>query len=289
MLWGADQSPLWAQGFGADPFRPYNSQYDAYTYPMGPATPGGGQGAMLPRMGNAGANRFQGYLDEMAGAGRAETERYGIGMPYYRSSIDPSFDPKGTRDYRPNRQADQSFERSQELITRKYLAYFSEKDPKKRAGLLEEYNRTRARVSRAMSSRRENPSRTLEAAIGGDTDRRRPASADRAAADRAAADRAADDSPSAPSVRPRSSPRASSRAPSAEASRRGGTGSVPPPPPLFGGDSLRRPSRRRSPTDVLDRSRRLNPADNVKPSPDARGNADAGTARQPLPPALPPE
>ena len=44
MLWGADQSPLWAQGFGADPFRPYNSQYDAYTYPMGPATPGGGQG-----------------------------------------------------------------------------------------------------------------------------------------------------------------------------------------------------------------------------------------------------
>ena len=55
-----------AQGFGPDPFRPYNPQYDAYTYPMGPASPAGGQGGMVPRMGNAGANQFQGYLDEMA-------------------------------------------------------------------------------------------------------------------------------------------------------------------------------------------------------------------------------
>ena len=33
----ASMSTVWAQGgYGADPFRPYNKQYDAYTYPSTP-------------------------------------------------------------------------------------------------------------------------------------------------------------------------------------------------------------------------------------------------------------
>ena len=42
MIAPAITSSVLAQGYGADPFRPYNSQYDAYTYPMGPASPAGG-------------------------------------------------------------------------------------------------------------------------------------------------------------------------------------------------------------------------------------------------------
>ena len=61
---------VWAQGFGPDPFRPYNSQYDAYTYPMGPATPDAG-GAAIPRSGVRSANQFQEYLNEIQGVGRA--------------------------------------------------------------------------------------------------------------------------------------------------------------------------------------------------------------------------
>ena len=30
---------VWAQGFGPDPFRPYNSQYDPYVYPMARPVP----------------------------------------------------------------------------------------------------------------------------------------------------------------------------------------------------------------------------------------------------------
>ena len=96
-------------------------------------------------------------------------------MPYYRSSVDASFDPHGTREYRPNRKIDESYEQSQDLITRKYLAYFTEKDPKKCAMLLKDYNLTRGKVSRALSARRENPTRILEAAAGVGPETRRSA------------------------------------------------------------------------------------------------------------------
>ena len=96
MIAPASTSTLLAQGYGPDPFRPYNSQYDPYTYPMGPASPaGGGRSDIMTRMGNSGANQYQGYLDELAGQARQGSERYGIGMPYYRSAVDPNFDPEG--------------------------------------------------------------------------------------------------------------------------------------------------------------------------------------------------
>jgi hypothetical protein len=273
---------LWAQaGLGPDPFKPYNRQYDPYTYPMGPASPAAGQGgAALSRMGNAGANQFQGFLDEMSGGSR---ERYGIGVPYYRSAVDPDFDPKGNREYRPNEKADRAFDQGHELVTRKYVAYLTEHDPKKRAALLREYNRIRAKVSRAMSAR--TPSRALEAASGTDPDRRRTTSRAPGMDDLSTASGVG-----TRSSQPRSSQRSGSRAPSGEMSRRGGASSIPPPPPIFGTETGRRStSAGRTPAEVLDRSRRINSADDAKPGPDAvPGLADPRAARQPAPSSPPP-
>ncbi len=193
----ASTSTVWAQGgFGADPFRPYNSQYDAYTYPTASPDMVPSAGGM-PRMGIRGANQYQGYLDELAGSGR-QSERYGIGVPYYRSAVDPSFDPKGDREYRPNGKADRTYEHTQEVITRKYLAYFAEKDPKKRAELLKDYNRVRSNVSRAMSARREDPTRVLEAATADNSGERKTPAPDREAG---ALPGTADRRPGSPSAR----------------------------------------------------------------------------------------
>ena len=110
---------------GPDPFRPYNRQYDPYTYPMGPPGAEAGQfvGGM-PRSGIRGANQYQNYLDDLQGSSRSGVERYGIGMPYYRSSIDSSYDPNGTREYRPNQKVDQSYDESQELGHAEVLGLF---------------------------------------------------------------------------------------------------------------------------------------------------------------------
>ena len=264
---------LWAQGYGADPFRPYNSQYDPYTYPQGATALGESQrGGFQAGMGTRAANQFQGYLDELAGTSRQNTERYGIGVPYYRSAVDPSFDPKGKREYQPNREADRNFEQTQEVITRKYLAYFAERDPKRRAELLRDYDRARDQVARALSAHRANSSQILEAATGAELDRRRsPAAARGAGVLPATGDR-----------KPRSlSSRPGSREPSPDGSRGGATGPIPPAPPLFREDSIRRNIPRRSPSEVLDRSRRINSVDDLEPGATRRSGADSGTARQP--------
>jgi hypothetical protein len=273
----AGTSIVWGQGgYGPDPFKPYNWQYDQYTYPMATTNiaPGG-----IPQMGNRGANAFQGYLDELSGSGRQGPERYGIGVPYFRSAVDPSFDPKGDREYRPNFKSNRTYEQTQEVITRKYLAYFSERDPKRRAELLKDYNRTRSNVSRAMSGRREDPTRALQAATAADFgERRSPAPARRADALQDAADE-----------KPRtSSSRRSTRALPTDAGTRGATGSIPPPPLLPGGSS-RSTNRRRRPSEVLDRARRLNSGDDVEPNSGAPAAPGSGTARRPLPAGAPPE
>ena len=118
-------STVYAQSI--DPFRPLISQYDPYRYPIGPASPEGGGSAPMALSGVRGANQYQNYLSELQGAGREGSERYGIGMPYFRSAIDPRFDPKGNRDYRPNSRTDRTFEQTQALITEKYFAYLYRK------------------------------------------------------------------------------------------------------------------------------------------------------------------
>jgi hypothetical protein len=278
----ASTSTVWAQGgYGADPFKPYNSQYDPYTYPMATPDVGPGSGGM-PRMGNQGANQYQNYLDELSGADRQGNERYGIGVPYYRSSIDPSFDPKGDREYRPNSKMDRTYEHTQEVITRKYLAYFAEKDPKKRTELLKDYNRTRSNVSRAMSTaRREDPARALEEATADDFGERRsrsPARRDDALSG------TADGKPRpAPAARRPTRP-----LPTADGAR-GGAGLIPPPPPLYPGGDGRATIRRRRPSDVLDRSRRLNSGSDVQPNPGARTGPGGGAARRSVPAVPSPE
>ncbi len=260
-----------AQNFGPDPFRPYNSQYDPYTVPMGPAAPEAGPGGLLPRSGVRGANEYQNFLGEMQGAARQGTERYGIGVPYYRSAVDTSLDPDNRREYRPNREVDRSYEKTQERLTQKYLAYFTEKDPRKRAALLRDYTQNRAKLERALSSRRENPSQLLDS-IAGSADRPRSSAA--TTESRLRASGVLEGSPNR-----------------SESARRGGSRAIPPPPPIRG--EPRRPvAPRRTPTDALNRSRQLDSRDNsrrggtaVAPADTAPGVArDATTTDRPAAP-----
>jgi hypothetical protein len=149
-------------GFGPDPFWPYNSQYAPYTNAVGPASPDGGQGnSFVPRQGYNTANQFQQYLDDMGNPGRNVSDRAGVGVPYYRGSVDPSF---GDREYRPNARSNKDFENTQRDINEKYFQYFSERDPRKRAELLREYQRARRESSRNLGSRAQSPSRDVAAA-----------------------------------------------------------------------------------------------------------------------------
>jgi len=237
-----------AQGFGPDPFQPYNSQFEPYTRPIGPAGAGAGQGGMNGRSGGRRDNEFQTYLNELAGTARAGAEKYGIGMPYYRSTVDSRFDTEGRREYRPNRKADSTYEQTQELITQKYFAYFAERDPARRAALIRDYNQARRRVSRVLSSRRENPTSILDAATASDTDRRsRRTTPGRADDLRARADSTPRPSGSFP-LRTRSSDSAGSR-----------SSSIPPPPPLPPNAAARPTRARRTPAEVLNRAQGTNP------------------------------
>jgi hypothetical protein len=236
-------------GNGPDPFRPYNSQYDPYIYPMGDVGPD----SVQLRSGVRGANRFESYLNELEGASRARVEKYGIGVPYYRNAVDPRFLPPD-REYVPNFKSSRSFERTQQVITEKYLAYFEERDPKKRSQLFRELNRAQANVGRALSTtgRRANPTRILEAAdeaissrrpasTRGDDDQR-PGQAPEVGRRRGTAD---------PGTEPPDSRRRSSRA-------TGGATAIPPAPAPPGVSSGR---SRRTPTDVLDRAQSLRNTD----------------------------
>jgi hypothetical protein len=263
-------STAWAQGFGPDPFQPYNSQFEPFTYPTAPSSPGMGQSAgMNVRSGVRGANDWEAYQNQLAGAGRAGAERYGIGMPYYRSTVDSRFDKDGKREYRPNRRADQSYERTQEVITQKYLAYFAERDPTKRAALVRDYNQTSRRVSRALSTRGNDPSRILDAATQLDSDQRSmPSTIGR------------DDDLRGSGI---STPRSSGADRSGAAGSR--SRSIPPAPPLPPGAAAR---PRRTPTEVLNRAQRSSGSDSLVPGTRA-GSATERRARPgSTPPAPPP-
>ncbi len=150
-------------GFGPDPFWPYNNQYTPYTTPMGPASPDAGQGSpTVGRPGFAGANQFQSYLDGLSGPGRNASDRSTVGVPGYLSAVAPTFDRR--RDYVPNAKTTARFEDNQREVTEKYFAYFSERDPKKRAELLKAYQRARRQSTRSLSPRSQSPSRVLDAA-----------------------------------------------------------------------------------------------------------------------------
>jgi hypothetical protein len=243
--------PANAQGFGLgpDPFQPYNQQFSPYVYPTGPATPDGGQSLpSIARMGNSSANRFGAWMNELHGASRSRSERYGIGMPYYRSSVDPLFEKLRDRDYQPNRATARSFEESQRLLTDKYLAYFSERDPRKRSALMREYNVARRQATRALGARRESPSHFVDSV----NRIRRPGSEPEPGAASSAPGR------TRPGATARTAPPPlDSDSPSATL-RRGGSSRLGQPPDLAPGFSARpRSGARSSPSEILNRARRL--------------------------------
>jgi hypothetical protein len=230
-------------GFGPDPFNPYNSQYAPYTLPMGPAGPAGGQGgAIQPRDGIRGANQFQDYLEGLGGGGRNSSDRANIGMPYYRSAVDPDYNPRGrgTRQYQPNTRANTNFEQAQQSVTEKYFAYYSERDPARRAELMKEYRAARRESSRILSGRGPTPSRSLESSSRLESGSRRSTR-----------------SGSAPPV-PGTGDRAGS-----------GDGRFGPPPPVPSSGSMRSSgssSRGTSPSDILRRSEAMDASRGGLPS-----------------------
>jgi hypothetical protein len=259
-----------AQGYGPDPFQPYNAQYEPFSYPLGPANPAAGQSAGANvRSGVRGANDWENYMNSLVGAGRQGTEKYGIGMPYHRAAVDPRFDKDGRREYRPNRKADAAFERTRELVAEKYLAYFSERDPARRAALLRDYSRLQRRVTRALSASGDDQTRLLSAvAEPGNSRRSNPPALSRDEESRGTENRAlrSNEAERSDSLRSRSR-------------------SIPPPPPLPPGAAAR---PRRTPDQVLERAQRIGGSDRLVP--DARGRSAAGRRNRAttIPPAPPP-
>lgn len=147
-----------AQGFGPDPYRPYNSRYDPFVYPVAPGDLdyGYNQGfAPVTRNGARNANQFQNYLDSVRGPGNARTgggTGAGAGTPYFRSDRTMDRDYDRVYQYHPNRQADAKYDSNQEEVSKLYFQYLRQKDPKKRAELFREYSRARAQADRALST-----------------------------------------------------------------------------------------------------------------------------------------
>ena len=102
-------SPNAVAQLSADPYNPWNSQYESYVYPTIPGTGGGvysGQAAFELPSGNRGANRFSevtGDYDRpsLDKDGARVPLRRGVGVPYTRAYRD--YDRMYDRIYTPNR------------------------------------------------------------------------------------------------------------------------------------------------------------------------------------------
>jgi hypothetical protein len=256
-----ETTTVWAQGFGPDPFRPYNSQYDPYIYPMGAAGPGAGGSTSFNLPGNRSSNQYQNFLNEMQGPSYSNGARFshnGIGQPYFQSTVDPEYARLYRREYKPRLKTEKSFEETQRLINEKYFAYLEEKDPKKRARLLRDYQQTQTLATRVLSTRLADPAGVLESANRADSG---PASV----------------KPDGASSKG-SSAAGSSRLPSSllDRSRGGNSRSIPPAPSLSIGSSPRIKTRSApTPSDVLNRARSLEIPKNRPTRPATKGANDS--------------
>ncbi len=141
-----------AQGFGPDPFHPYNSDYSQFVWPIAPAND---YGYNSPAMrGMRGANQFQNYLNSLQGQGAGASARGGAGTPYYRANR--KYDREYGRVYEPNKNADKDFNLYRKDSTDLYFKYLREKDPRRRAELFRQYSRLRTESDRALSPSRTN-------------------------------------------------------------------------------------------------------------------------------------
>jgi hypothetical protein len=140
------------QGFGPDPFQPYNSQYAPFITPVAPGPMDYGYNNGLAR-GIRGANQFENYLNSLqTSAAGARAGGTGVGTPYYQANR--AYDREFGRVYQPNKVADQQFEANQASVNQLYFEYLREKDPKKRAEIFRNYNRARNRADRELASPR---------------------------------------------------------------------------------------------------------------------------------------
>ena len=146
-------------GFGADPYRPYNQQYDSFVFPIAPGEGGGvvpSAGAM-DRAGMSRANRFQDYMN-------------GVTNSDYRTQrrLDPRSDESAQ--YRPNRKVDEEsgYNKKQEMVSEAYFAYIREKDPRKRAELLKEYQKIQAKPTKEFALAAKRKAARKDAGMAGD-------------------------------------------------------------------------------------------------------------------------
>lgn len=152
-----------AQGFGPDPFRPYNSQYDSAVYPIAPGaySPFGAAG-LNQNTGQRGANQFGRYLESL------DDER-GVGRRYDQANR--AYDSQFGRQYQPNRKADAGFQERRAGVSELYFRYLRETDPRKRAALLQEYKQAQAEATRDLNvgARNARTTRTTRPRAGAST------------------------------------------------------------------------------------------------------------------------
>lgn len=139
----------------------YNSQYEPYMYANQP-----NDSSLVPnqsrfdeRAGYRNANRFQSYINEARDEedddlfGRMNSKRRSTsGKPYYQAYR--RFDEQFGRSYRPNENADSSYNESRTELNRKYFEAMREKDPRKKAQMLREFNLENLRLSRSLTTSR---------------------------------------------------------------------------------------------------------------------------------------
>jgi len=216
---GATPDSAKAQGFGPDPFRPYNSQYDPYVFGVAPGTLDPVGNPTLNRAGVRNANQFQGFLDQI----EERDNRY--------DRANRSYDREYNRLYRPNKEADARFDARRNEVSDVYFRYLREKDPRKRAELFKEYTQAQKGLSRRLS---EDPNARGARRPRGDRDAAPPPpSLERRGAARAATP--------PPPVRPEEDP----AAPTDSSERRPARASTPPAPAV-----------EPTPSDILDRALR---------------------------------
>ena len=103
------------QGFGPDPFQPYNSQYAPFITPIAPGPMDYGYNNGL-RQGIRGANQFENYLNSLqTSVAGARAGGAGTGIPYFQANR--AYDSQFGRIYQPNKVADERFEPTRQVST----------------------------------------------------------------------------------------------------------------------------------------------------------------------------
>jgi hypothetical protein len=150
------------QDHTADPYKPYNNQYQQFVYPTAPsnlALPGQARiyteaatGAFSER-----ARQSELFADEENIFDRGTSGSPGayVGVPYYRAFR--QYDKSYGRDSSPNRTRDRQFQKDREQFSQRRQEAGLEKDPKKRAELLKGVERDELKLFRSSNEGRNSP------------------------------------------------------------------------------------------------------------------------------------